>query len=346
MACAAVFTLNKLYRTTMKRILLMSMLAAAIMESHVFAGTDILTKMTGLEYHEDWPPLYAGIHTTDDTNAENAVVSIVQDLHGEDYSRCMVYGGYAEGAGDAVNNMIVMTGGAVGDLTGGCSIKGAATGNVVIMSGGMASAIYAGIAYDSAKALNNNSIHLVGTGYTGTVSGQDVTGSEIKIFSLYGASVSDVAYANNVHLYGNQVEVGLIEDTDSLIFHITEALSGAGPMLTYTNEGKRGLSVGPEANIGELMFDGSEVKDWTTFAGKSITLIESECQIEGIDYSKQVEITAENGAVVAIATLELQNEGKSMVLSNIKGAEPIPEPTTGTLSLLALAVLAARRRRK
>lgn len=238
----------------------MSMFAAAIMESHVFAEDTILARLAGYEYHEDWPPLYAGSHTTDDTNAANAVVRIVQDLHGEDYSGCMVYGGYAEGTGDAVNNMIVMTGGKVSDLIGGRTSGGEATGNVVIMSGGVASLIQGG-GGNFLSTIDNNSIHLVGTGYTGIVSGQDVTGSEISITSLYGASSFATTYANNVHLYGNQVEVGVIGGTDSLIFHITEALSGAGPMLTYTNGEGRGLSIGQSANIGELVFNGSEVKD-------------------------------------------------------------------------------------
>lgn len=345
MTYAATFTLNKIYRTAMKRILLMSVFAAAIMESHVFAEDTILARLTGWEYHEDSPPLYVGSRTVDDTNAENAVVRIVQDPDGQDYSGCIVYGGYAEGTGNAMNNMIVMTGGKVSDLVGGRTSGGAATGNVVIMSGGVASLIQGG-GGSFTSTINNNSIHLVGTGYTGTVSGQNVTGSEISISSLHGASSFATRYANNVHLYGNQVKVGYIGETDSLIFHITEALTGASPMLTYTDVDGRGLTIGQSARIGELSFNGSEVKDWLKFEGKSITLIESECEISGLDYSKQVEITAGDGAVVAIATLGLENDGKRLVLSNIKGSSPIPEPTTGTLSLLALAGLCARRRRK
>jgi hypothetical protein len=55
-----------------------------------------------------------------------------------------------------------------------------------------------------------------------------------------------------------------------------------------------------------------------------------------------------NGNEVALklkdgAALALSEDGKSDVLS---GSMVIPEPTTATLSLLALAALAARRRRK
>ena len=73
-------------------------------------------------------------------------------------------------------------------------------------------------------------------------------------------------------------------------------------------------------------------------------------------FSKEVEVTFFNadGSEYKVESLYFQTENGNAVLSTVKADLPVtpdptpaaPEPTTGTLSLLALAGLAARRRRK
>lgn len=108
-------------------------------------------------------------------------------------------------------------------------------------------------------------------------------------------------------------------------------------LSTFTPWAQEGNSLG---------FYGESGTDWTKFEGKSITLVSSIQAIQGLDKSYDVGIKAEDGAVIATATLGISPDFKTLSLSNIKATSPVPEPTTGTLGLLALSALAARRRRK
>ena len=149
---------------------------------------------------------------------------------------------------------------------------------------------------------------------------------------------------NSLDIYGTGItsSAGLFS-LQILNFHIAGALAEAdAPMFSLTS-----TSSALYLTKVTLGFCSDDVQDWSAFDGKSITLVDAGKAITvGEGSLGDVEIKGADGAVLATASLALGNEGKSMVLSNIKQASPVPEPATGTLSLLALAGLAARRRRK
>ena len=254
-----------------------------------------------------------------------------------------IYGGCiinAEVHGAASRNTVIIKGGAVSsDVYGGKGVD-VANGNVVILAGDCSvKNVYGGSCSYLHNEIKDNKVYLVGKGATATIADAQgitstYTGGEIK-----AAAQID---SNSIDIYGTGISALALAFQSSepcLNFHIVGAQAEeSAPMLTL--KGRLSLK-GMNMNL-----YGEATTDWSAFAGKSVTLISNASTIVmGEGSLGDVEIKAADGAVVATATLALGNSNKSLVMSNIKGTAPVPEPTTGTLGLLALAGLCIRRRK-
>ena len=343
-------------------------LAAALMGGQVFAATVIPTKVTGNPYGKwaDNNAWFCGAYEGAAQAAKNGTVNVTAVESGGDANAATkwICGGGSR-SGDANNNAAIMYGGQVGYLIGGAvAANKTSSDNVVVMAGGTAQYVYGGYSGQGQKKATintNNKVHLVGEGYTGTLTLPNdsrgnaqsvaVTGSALSITGLVGAGNNfngSINTNNTLDIYGTKIEVIQIVSTTTLNFHITDGLATAeAPMLNYkTTVTSRALTFHDESKVGSgCEFIATEVTDWSAFAGKSITLVQAAKEIQGLtaDDLKEggVELKGADGAVVATATLVLSDDHKALSLKFANA----PEPTTGTLGLLALAALAARRRK-
>lgn len=250
------------------------------------------------------------------------VIVSASETGGTDRHDILVVGGGSVHANiDAVNNTLIMTGGEVAELSGGFAKNGA-------------------------DALNNR-VYLVGSGASATIGDTTYVGGTIKVVAngvragyVDGGGKSS---NNSVDIYGSDITVSSLDTayTQILNFHIDEALvtGGTATMISLGS----GLTFKTDT---QLNFYSNTETDWSKFVGKSLNLVYAAKGITGIE-SVQVNIMSEDPIQqvrLATATLSLDTDNCSLVLSNFQPV--VPEPTTGTLSLLALAALAARRRRK
>lgn len=251
------------------------------------------------------------------------------------------------GNGTASGNKLIITGGEITAQNIGAAKTrdGDAQGNFAYITGGTMRNVYGGYATNNG-ASKDNQVHLVGVGASITVDGEKYDGQQIQVSYAINAgySLNGSESGNSIEIYGTGISAMQINHLQLLNFHIvgTQASDDA-PMLSLTSIYEESTMIFGEVELG---FYGDGVKNWGAFDGKSITLVSAATAITiGEGSLGDVEIKGVDGATVATATLGLANENKSLVLSNIKGTAPIPEPTTGTLSLLALAGLCARRRK-
>ena len=265
-----------------------------------------------------------------------------------------ISGGNGGTAGDSYNNTVVMTGGSAQTLHGGNSGNNyTASGNVVIVTGGSISSIlsagYAGV------GTHNNKMHLVGNGASnvniadaqGVISTSGYTGdvAGISLYYVFGGYASQgTSTGNSIDIYGTGIRIsGMLSRMQILTFNITDGqMTGqnaeAALSLTSANA-KEALNL---ADVG-VQIKNLDVQEWTP--GASITLVQSAQAIQGLEDGKMVDITNATGAKVAQGKLQLVNGLDGTHLLNLTVQGNVPEPTTGTLSLLALAALAARRRK-
>lgn len=251
------------------------------------------------------------------------VIVSASETGGTDRHDILVVGGGSTNKNiDAVNNTLIMTGGEVAELSGGFAKNGA-------------------------DALNNR-VYLVGSGASATIGDTTYVGGTIKVVAngvragyVDGGGKSS---NNSVDIYGSDITVSSLDTayTQILNFHIDEALvtgETEEPMISLGS----GLTFKTDT---QLNFYSNTETDWSKFVGKSLNLVYAAKGITGIE-SVQVNIMSEDPIQqvrLATATLSLGSDNCSLELSNFQPV--VPEPTTGTLSLLALAALAARRRRK
>ena len=350
----------------MKNTLYLSILAAALMGGQVLADA-IPTTVEGYKVVENTN--YYGVKKGDgEGDASGGNVTVSASATGSDLSQAFVYGGYGS---TATSNIVTMTGGQVSILIGGNG-KTSASGNTAIMTGGSVIQMHGGqstkdasgniaiVAGDSVvsailgggfilfggDAANDNKIYLVGKGATATIADAQgntatYTGGAISLSNVLGGR-GPVSAGNSIDIYGTGITVSNnVQNMQILNFHIADGLlPSQEAMISLTLDGLDLTGV----NLG---FYNDDVQDWSAYDGKTITLVSTAKSITvGEGSMGEVAIKGADGATVATATLGLGNENKSLVMSNIKGTAPIPEPTTGTLSLLALAGLCIRRRRK
>lgn len=332
---------------------MLTMLAAALLGGQVFAADPTGTAIDGAA--EVSNSKYYGAYATGENVATGGKVTIKKDPSGQVPDTAEVYGGRSENAG-AFNNTVIMSGGTVRNIRGGDGKNGEVSNNVVIVTGGSSTSTVYG-AYGSSGTWSDNRVHLLGKGANnvtiadgqGITSTYSYTGEEngISLQNLVAAAGSSVisSTGNTIDIYGSGIKLsGSMGGMQILTFNITNEQmteQATEAALTHTSASFALNLTGVALQIKDL-----DVKDWAT--GKTITLVQSEQEIKGaaeeLPVGKEVEI--KRGEVVtATATLKLGDDKKSLILTNIQGKN-VPEPATGTLSLLALATLAARRRRK
>lgn len=270
-----------------------------------------------------------------------------------------IYGGNGGTAGDSYNNTVIMTGGSVNKtIYGGASGDNyTASDNVVIVTGGsIKTLLIAGIAGAAAR---DNKVHLVGKGASnvniadaqsniGTYNGSN---GGISLSNVIGgrATKTSISTGNSIDIYGTGIEIsGMFAYMQVLTFNITnDAVTAQTPevavTLTSTSSGNALDLTGVDLQVKDL-----NVEEWS--AGMTVTLVQSKQEIKGaseeLKVGKVVDITDATGAKVAQGKLQLVDgvEGTHLLNLTIQGS--VPEPTTGTLSLLALAGLCMRKRRK
>lgn len=141
-------------------------------------------------------------------------------------------------------------------------------------------------------------------------------------------------------MYGTNIVTERMYGMQILNFHIMEGLANFEEAAMVSITGTVGSDRLDLTSV-QLGFYGESVEDWSAFAGKSVTLVEAAQEILGVDSGTQVDIMI-GDRVVGAAALVLGSGNKTLSLENIVF---VPEPATGTLGLLALAALAARRRK-
>ena len=263
---------------------------------------------------------------------------------------------------DASGNTAIMVGGSVGNMIGGLSGAGfgqtSASGNIAIVAGdSVVSHTLAGGLIPVGGAANDNKIYLVGKGATATIAdAQGVeakyTGGKLSLGKVIAGGEGDTMSGNSVDIYGTGIDVRDLGMMQVLNFHIANLDDGATPMITlpswlYLTNFLVPTEETPSPELA-LTFDALDSMEWKP--GASVTLVNAGNGI-GIDESllgKEYNIYR-NGdpdkTVLGTATLKLeQGEGTTEILKLVTNGN-VPEPTTGILSLLALAALTARRRK-
>lgn len=269
----------------------------------------------------------------------------------------MVCGGYAN-AGSASNNTVAFTGGGTNGIYGGASMQANAACNTVVVTGGSASLIAAGYAPNGNAT--GNTVNLVGVGATYG----DYTGGIISVDNVYPGLAENgqaTSTGNALNVFGAGVSVGSINvrSMQRLSFHMTNNLltvSGA-EMLDLTKSYQLDLSnfvVADATSPADLVlsFDAAEAMDWKV--GQSVTLVDatSGVKIDEALLNKEYDIklmgtdTAVAAAMLMVEQGERGSYHQRLKLVCTTVYPDVPEPATGTLGLLALASLAARRRRK
>ena len=131
---------------------------------------------------------------------------------------------------------------------------------------------------------------------------------------------------------------GTIDTPDEGVLNITSSVSSVATAWENAFSVEGGDSI-------TLCHAGSKIDEWrgsvqffSTDANNTVQLGDSEVLFKGLVASKDALAMNEVGLVWTLNDLTL--------VGKLEAPAPVPEPTTGTLSLLALAGLCARRRRK
>lgn len=350
-----------------------SMLAATLMGSgSTLAGT-------GVRYGSGNPPsiVYGSLGV--ENRASDGLVLIFEDENSLYTQIEQAYGGYCRGMDGEIitnRNTVVMTGGDAGKIVGGCaemSDLSRVSHNRVIVAGGTVETIYGGIAQDSkykgvvqgneivvtggsigtiyAASLGapldtrceENSVSLMGKGASYSFESQVFDGGAISIeeVALLEESASHVS-DNALNITGTDIQIGKVSGHfQQLNFHLLEGqLSSTDPMVTITGD------IFDIFSDMKLSFDAVEGMTWKP--GDSITLVEAQKGLSIAMWAIEYNIY-QNGnpeKILATAQLDFEPGQGTTEFMKLVITSAIPEPTTGTLSLLALAALAARRRRK
>ena len=249
--------------------------------------------------------------------------------------------------GQADNNGVFISGGELVDVYGA---RGNSTQqNLVVVSGGTVTGTLAGAETTSeTKTAMNNEVHLVGQGATITLgeNSLEIKGNAMQLGDIYGAINTNpdatASSGNSVDVYGSGITANSLQGMQVLNFHMLAAIENTDtPMVTLTSEYTQ-LDLGSE-----LLLNFDAMDDMTWQPGDSVTLVSSKLGIK-VDESllaREYHIYQYGDPEqipVGTARLELHQEGHVLKLV-VPGS--VPEPTSGTLSLLALAALAARRRK-
>ena len=243
------------------------------------------------------------------------------------------------GAGDdvAFANTVTVTGGTVGSITGGMGWE--APHNTVIVAGGTVEHDIIGGACEI-RDIGQNKVILVGEGAKYGEGAGEICGSSFSVGgSIMAVTGAEPTAREGIDIYGAGITVGgTMGGAAEINFHLTGNLlvSAAAPMLTMTSK-EASLDFGSF----ELTFQAVDEMDW--MPGQSITLVSSALGLtvpqELLDKEYDIKINETDSVT---AKLEL-NQDRTLLKLLVPA---VPEPTTGTMSLFALAGLCVRRRRK
>lgn len=298
----------------------------------------------------------------------SAPATLVTVTHGTIASS--VYGGGKDGTING-DTQVVLTGGTVmGNVYGGGS-GGTINGNSSVTIDGNLAAIYGNTISGGGTGgtiSGNSTVNIINASasdyegtidkFTGTISGgakADATAASPS--GVYGTRT--LAFDNS-KLQGTAFDTATIADFDAITLSnsaITlSSLGGATELtlqdstLNITGDADSLESLSMDIDSG-LMIDsisGTSDKDFfITLTGTDIDLDRLSIALTGVDYSNgtvldHVYILAEGITYNA----EIAWRDQQSPIRNLVVGAAVPEPTTATLSLLALAALAARRRRK
>lgn len=361
---------------------LTTLLALAMLSGTAFADTPTYVSSSTGEIVDTGDQCYYGIYKAEEEgSAVGADVAIHEEAYGTDCGHHNIWGGYTDDwSSNADSNKVRMTSGLVTTVTVGEAYDGGASDNTLTMEGGeVLGDVYVGLAitegcetignvaivtggavngqfvvgngYGEGSTVNYNKLHLVGEGAEAEIADAQgntatYTGSSISLGQVVVADADNGATAenNSIDIYGAGIEATGLSGFDQLNFHIVDGLTTTGTPM---------VSVAGELDLSQLMAPinllGDAVTDWNAFEGKEITLASA---ADGFNLpitttlDENYNILDASGAIVATATLRVEGYAmcpQRLVMSNIQSN--VPEPTTGTLSLLALAGLCIRRRK-
>ena len=266
-------------------------------------------------------------------------------LSGGNISRDLV-GGYSLN-GDVGGNTAIVTGGSVENVCGAAFLNSREIkGNKVLISGGNVGAARAYSQHSTQVKFVDNviimsggtagslqlaeRIHLAGAGFDGTIEGvEHIVGRALEC--------GTVGSCDSIDIYGAQISGARLTARVALNFHLMNGLlTEAAPMVT----------LGDTLNLSRdltLSFDALDSMEWKP--GDSVTLVSDALGIT-IDESllnKEYNIYSHGHPETIVGTGKLElNQNNTVLKLTVQG---VPEPATGTLGLLALAALAARRRK-
>lgn len=261
-----------------------------------------------------------------------------------------VWGGYS--LGSSLRNSVVIAGGKVTGDVYGCCGQDICSNNKVYITGGVIEGSVIGAYCPNPResiSTSENEIHLVGVGASISVNGESYEGHELELKDVRAEASITVGEPNSIDIYGTGVSAKSLDGMQLLKFHITEAQlnNGTSPMITLEDQldlAKVEMAK-PELS---LEFDALSEMEWQP--GTSVTLVSDALGIK-IDESllnRKYNICSHENPETVLATAKLvleQGQGTTRFLKLVVPGN-VPEPATGTLSLLALAALAARRRKK
>ncbi len=211
--------------------------------------------------------------------------------------------------------------------------------NTVIVAGGTVEKDIIG-GKSEIRDIGQNKVILVGAGAKFGEGTSEICGSAFSVGgSIMAVTGAEPTAKEGIDIFGAGITVGgALGGAAEINFHLTSNLldPGAPPILTMTSK-ETSLDFGSF----ELTFQAAEEMDWKP--GQSITLVSSALGLavpqELLDKEYDIKVTE---ADTVTAKLEL-NQDRTLLKLTVPA---VPEPSTGTLSLLSLAGLCARRRRK
>lgn len=351
----------------MKKTIYTMMLVTALTGGQVFADSAYTVVEDALGY--DAPYLIARTYKNIDQldGIEGMTLTIrapEQSEIGRDLSEYKVIVAYRQAidsrlgtkTGDVKNNSLVMKGGAVNRLWGAATYArlSVADGNSVVMTGGTVFDSVVG-GYSENSGASQNAVYLVGKGGKATIRGVEYTGSDagIQIKGAVQVGAGSYSTSNALDIYGTDISIGSINTacTQILNFHIADArlTSEYAPMITLTNAplDLTGFLIPTDDNptpAKALTFDALGSLEYKP--GTSVTLVSDALGIK-IDESllnKEFNIYSHGHPETIVGTGKIELEQNNTILKlTVQG---VPEPATGTLSLLALACLCMRKHRK
>lgn len=242
----------------------------------------------------------------------------------------MIYGSYTNGT--ASNNVVVMNGGTVDYIYGAYGLRGATDNSVIITGGTVTKSLFC--AYSS-QGTENSHIYIIGNDAKATIGGTtyEHTG-DITLGAVWGeTSANPYTYIGEnrmIDIYGSGIEATAVTNCDVLNFHLA---NNGETVLTLSNAS---TSLAFDLTNVEISFD--TVENFSV--GSTITLVESQQAITlSQEQLKTKYFITDSEGIEKVGTLTLSDDKKTLKMTIT------PEPATATLSLLALAGLAARRRR-